>query len=73
MPLIKEFMKTIFTMVGLIGLVVLAVTIGPLLTLWAFNQLFPGILGQDPYTFYNWFAVIVLGAFFRANVSIKKG
>lgn len=73
MPLIKEFMKTIFTMVGVIGLVVLVVALGPLLTLWAFNQLFPGVLAQDPYTFYNWFAVIVLGAFFRANVSIKKG
>ena len=72
MPLIKEFMKTIFTMVGVIGLVVLVVALGPLLTLWAFNQLFPGVLAQDPYTFYNWFAVIVLGAFFRANVSIKK-
>jgi hypothetical protein len=65
-------MKTIFTMVGVIGLVVLVVALGPLLTLWAFNQLFPGVLAQDPYTFYNWFAVIVLGAFFRANVSIKK-
>jgi len=65
-------MGKLFTVVSFIALIVLVVAIGPLLTLWAFNQLFPGILGNDPYTIYNWFAVIILGAFFRANVSIKK-
>jgi len=65
-------MKSLFTIASVVALVILVVAIGPLLTIWAFNQLFPGVLGQDPYTLYNWFAVVILGAFFRANVSIKK-
>lgn len=65
-------MNKLFTILGFVALVIFVVAVGPLLTLWAFNQLFPGILGQDPYTFYNWVAVIILGAFFRANVSIRK-
>lgn len=65
-------MKNLFAVLSLVALAVLLIVIGPILTIWAFNQLFPGILGQDPYTLYNWFAVVILGAFFRANVSIKK-
>ena len=66
-------MKSLFTVLSVVALVILVIVIGPILTIWAFNQLFPGVLGQDPYTIYNWFAVVILGAFFRANVSIKKG
>lgn len=66
-------MKSLFTVLSIVALVILVIVIGPILTIWAFNQLFPGVLGQDPYTIYNWFAVVILGAFFRANVSIKKG
>lgn len=58
-------------LIAIVFLVVL-VAIGPIATIWAVNQLFPGVMGQDPYTFYNWLAVVILGAFFRANVSIKK-
>jgi hypothetical protein len=63
-------MKSIVTIVGVIALVILLVILGPLLTIWAFNTLFPAL--SIPYTFSNWIAVIILGAFFRANVSIKK-
>jgi len=66
-------MKTLLTVVGLIGVVgvvVVVVLVGPLLTIWAFNTLFPSL--AVPYNLPTWFAVIVLGAFFRANVSIKK-
>jgi hypothetical protein len=64
-------MKSIVTVLGLVALVVAVVIVGPLLTIWAFNTLFPA--AAIPYDFYTWLAVIILGAFFRANVSIKKG
>ena len=63
-------MKSFVTIIGVIALVILLVILGPLLTIWAFNTLFPAL--AIPYTFSNWCAVIILGAFFRANVSIKK-
>jgi|LauGreDrversion4_2_1035121.scaffolds.fasta_scaffold1349833_3 hypothetical protein len=44
--------------------------VGPLLVLWALNQLFP-VLGL-PYTIWNWLAVVILGTFVRAKVSIRK-
>lgn len=56
----------------MIILVALALFIaGPLVTIWAANVLFPVL--AIPYTIETWFAVVVLGAFFRAKVSIKKG
>jgi hypothetical protein len=63
-------MKSIITILGLVALVAVVVIIGPLLTIWAFNTLFPTV--AVPYDFYTWLAVIILGAFFRANVSVKK-
>jgi len=63
-------MKTILSIIGIIAFVILIIIIGPLLTIWAFDTLFPAL--AIPYTISNWFAVIILGAFFRANVSIKK-
>lgn len=56
---------------SLLVLVVIAVLIvGPLLTIWALNQLFP-VLAID-YTIWNWLAVVIIGAFIRAKVSISK-
>jgi len=63
-------MKSIITILGLVALVAVVVIIGPLLTIWAFNTLFPTV--AVPYDFYTWLAVIILGAFVRANVSVKK-
>ena len=52
-------------------IVILAViAIGPLLTIWALNTLFPVLV--IPYTFDTWAATVLLGAFLRANVSVKK-
>ena len=53
-----------------IGVVVLIIAIGPLATIWSANTLFPSL--AIPYTIETWLAVIILGAFFKANVSIKK-
>jgi urea transporter len=53
-----------------ISIIVLLVVVGPLATIWAANTLFPAL--AIPYALETWFAVILLGAFFRTNVSIKK-
>lgn len=64
-------MKSIFTILSVFALVILVVAIGPILTIWSANTLFPSL--AIPYTLETWVAVIILGAFFRANVSVKKG
>jgi hypothetical protein len=63
-------MGTIVKLVLLIALIVFVLAIGPLATIWAANTLFPAL--AIDYSFETWFAVIILGAFFRANVSVKK-
>jgi hypothetical protein len=51
-------------------LVVALVAIGPLLTIWALNTLFPVL--AIPYAFDTWSAVVLMGMFFRANVTVNK-
>ena len=51
---VEVFMNVIV----IIGLVVLAVVFGPLLSIWALNALFP--LLAIPYTWETWLAVILL-------------
>jgi hypothetical protein len=51
-------------------LVVALVAIGPLLTIWALNTLFPVL--AIPYAFDTWAAVVLIGTFFRANVTVNK-
>jgi len=62
-------MKASTILLALVFIIVL-VAIGPLLTIWAANTLFPAL--AIPYTFETWCAVILLGAFLRANISVKK-
>lgn len=54
----------------IILLVAAIVIVGPLLTIWALNTLFPVL--AISYTFDTWLAVVLLGGFLRGNVSIKK-
>jgi hypothetical protein len=54
----------------LIVLFILAVVVGPLVTLWSVNTLFPSL--NIPYNFFTWLATVILGLFFRGNVSVKK-
>lgn len=44
--------------IGVLVLIILAITFGPLAILWALNTLFPVL--AIPYTFWNWLAVVVL-------------
>jgi hypothetical protein len=63
-------MTKIVALIGMIAFVVILLAIGPLAVIWAWNTLFPAVVVQ--YSFWTWLAVVILGAFFRANVSIKK-
>ena len=47
----------------------LAIVFGPILTIWALNVLFPVL--AIPTTFETWLAVVLLGMFLRANVTVK--
>jgi hypothetical protein len=51
-------------------LVVVVVAIGPLLTIWSLNTLFPVL--NIPYTFDTWAAIVLLGVFIRGNVTVKQ-
>ena len=53
-----------------IALIVLLLAIGPWLVIWSLNTLFPVLAIQ--FTFWTWCAVIVIGTFLRANVSVKR-
>lgn len=48
------------------AIIVALIIIGPLLTIWALNTLFP-VLAIE-YTIWTWLAVIIIGGFFKAKV-----
>ena len=50
---------------GIVILVVLLLIIGPILTIWALNTLFPAL--AIPTTVQTWLAVIFLGAAIRGG------
>jgi hypothetical protein len=59
-------MAVLFWIIFIIALLI----IGPLLTIWSLNTLFPML--NIAYGFNEWAAVILLGAALRANVEGKK-
>lgn len=57
-------------LVAWIILIVALVALGPILTIWAMNVLFPVL--AIPYTLETWFAVVVLAATLRSSVKVQK-
>lgn len=53
----------------IVALIIALIIIGPLLTIWALNTLFPIL--AIPYTIQTWFAVVLVGMFIRANFYVK--
>ena len=53
-----------------IALIAVLIAAGPWLVIWAANTLFPAL--AIPYGIDTWAAVIILGAFVRANVKVKR-
>jgi len=61
---------TFTTFMLLVLLIVALVILGPLLTIWALNTLFPVL--AIPYALDTWFAVIVVGGLFKTTIEHKK-
>ncbi len=53
-----------------IVVIIFVIAIGPLLTIWSLNTLFPAL--AIPYDFWTWLAVVILAATLRANVKVEK-
>jgi hypothetical protein len=53
-----------------IALILVLLAIGPWLVIWSLNTLFPLLAIQ--FTFWTWCAVVIMGVFFRANVTVKR-
>ena len=47
--------------------VILLIALGPLVTIWALNTLFPAL--AIPYTLETWAATVIMGGLFTARVS----
>ena len=63
-------MSTLFKIFGIGALVVVLITIGPLLTIWALNTLFPVL--AIPYTVWTWAAALILGSLIGPSVKVKR-
>ena len=50
-------------------LIVIIVIVGPLLSIWALNTLFPVL--AIPYTLETWAAMLLFGGLFRSSFSTK--
>lgn len=59
-----------FKAILLVLLVVFLVVVGPLLTIWALNTLFPVL--AIGYTWQTWLAVVILGGLFKSTITTKK-
>jgi uncharacterized membrane protein YciS (DUF1049 family) len=51
-------------------ILVIAVAIGPFITIWTLNTLFPAL--AIPYTLETWLAALFLGGLITTNVTNKK-
>ena len=57
--------------VAIVALVIFLLIIGPVLIIWSWNTLFGAAL-LIPFTAETWAAVVLLGTFLRANVTVKR-
>ena len=54
----------------MLAFIVFVIVIGPILTIWALNTLFPAL--AIPFTIETWFAVVILGGLFKTKVLVDK-
>jgi hypothetical protein len=63
-------MSTVIKIALAFLLIVVLLAIGPWLVIWSLNTLFPSLAIE--FGLATWAAVVILGTFFRANVSVKR-
>jgi tryptophan-rich sensory protein len=62
--------KSIATIIMIVALVIFLIIVGPLITIWSLNTLFPVL--AIPYNIWTWLATVFLFAAVRTNVSVKR-
>ena len=55
---------------GIVALILFLILVGPLLTIWALNTLFPVL--AIPYTVWTWLAALILGSALSPTIRVKK-
>jgi len=65
----KEMMMKIHNEYLWLVLIVIIIIVGPLLSIWSLNTLFPAL--AIPYTIQTWAAVMLVGGMFRGSFSRK--
>ena len=54
----------------LVLLIIALIVLGPFITIWALNTLFPALAIE--YTFQTWLAAVILGSVFKTTVNAKQ-
>ena len=54
----------------LVLLIIVLIVVGPFITIWALNTLFPALAIE--YTFQTWLAAVILGSVFKTTVNAKQ-
>lgn len=60
----------LITVLAWLAFIVFLIVVGPILTIWALNTLFPVL--AIPTTIETWFAVVIIGGLFKSSVNVKK-
>ncbi len=50
--------------------IIALVIVGPLLTIWSLNTLFPVL--AIPYTWQTWVSIVIVAGLFKTNLTYKK-
>jgi len=53
-----------------LAFIIFLVAIGPIITIWALNTLFPTL--AIPLTWETWLAVVIIGGVIKSRVSVSK-
>jgi hypothetical protein len=59
-----------FKLILAIAFIIFLVVIGPILTIWSLNTLFPTL--AIPFTLETWAAVVIIGGVLKSRVSVKE-
>ena len=60
----------LIALIALVAFIIALVIVGPLLTIWSLNILFPVL--AIPYTWQTWVAVVIVAGLFKTNLTYKK-
>jgi len=63
-------MDKLLIILGALVLSLVLVIVGPILTIWALDTIFPAL--NIPYTFETWIAAVILTAVSTAGVAVRK-